>query len=76
MDWLALTCGLAILCAGYGVLFALAMWLRQAQYRHEIRERLFREVQNVGSVQTPARLGSGLDARHEFNFADVSESEV
>lgn len=73
MDWLALTCGLAILCAGYGVLFALAMWLRQVQYRHEIRERLFREVQNVDSLHAPGRMGSSMDARHEFNFADVSE---
>lgn len=74
MHWLTLTCGLAILCAGYGVLFALAMWLRQAQYRHEIRERLFREVQNVNALYTARRLGSGVDERREFNFADVGES--
>lgn len=76
MDWFHLECGLLFLVAGYGVIFALAMWLDHLHYRATIRDRLNREVQHVSAVRSAGRLGSDMDVGREFNFADVGENEI
>jgi hypothetical protein len=74
MNWHALGEGLIFLVIGYGILFALFMWLRHVQYRDEIRARLIYEVNREDFKYSGARMVSNVDAWDECYFSRDSES--